>query len=276
MMLNATLKRWLFCTLICVLSAWLSGCAQGSSGLDASGQQQVRTDLQTESDETPNQRRARIRLELATAYFQQGQTHVALDEVKQAIAIEPAYADAYSLRGLVYLRLNNLPLASDSFERVLALNPRDADAAHNYAWLLCQNDRYEASDKLFAQALGNPRYAQPAKSWMAQGLCQIRAGQISAAEASLSRSHALDASNPVTSYNLARLLFERGQVQPAQPYVRQLNAGPLANAESLWLGIKIERQLNNPQGVVALADQLRDRFVHSRALIAYDKGAFPD
>jgi type IV pilus assembly protein PilF len=268
MTLNATLTSGI----VCALAVWLSGCAQGFP-VPASS---ARADLQTESDETPNQRRARIRLELATAYFQQGQTHVALDEIKQAIAIDPAYADAYNLRGLVYLRLNDLPLASDSFQRALALSPRDADAAHNYAWLLCQHAQYEASEKLFAQAIANPTYANSAKSWMAQGLCQLRSGQTADAEISLSRSYGLDGGHPVTAYNLAKLLFERGEIQSAQSYMRQLNAGPLANAETLWLGINIERQLNNSDAAEALADQLRGRFAQSSELIAYEKGAFHD
>ncbi len=271
-----TLKVMLTRGLLCALAVWLSGCAQGVSVSEVSARANGHADLQTESDETPNQRRARIRLELATAYFQQGQTHVALDEIKQAIAIEPAYADAYNLRGLVYLRLNELPLASDSFDRALVLNPRDADAAHNYAWLLCQHSQYEASARYFARAIANPAYANSAKSWMAQGLCQMRSGQTDDAEISLLRSYGLDAGHPVTAYNLARLLFERGEIQPAQSYLRQLNGGPLANAETLWLGIKIERQLNNPDAVTVLADQLRGRFAQSRESTAYEKRAFHD
>jgi type IV pilus assembly protein PilF len=111
---------------------------------------------------------------------------------------------------------------------------------------------------------------------MAQGLCQLRSGQTGDAVISLSRSYELDAGNPVTVYNLAQLLFDRGDFKPAQPYMRKLNKGPLANAESLWLGIRIEQQLKNPQAVAALADQLRHRFAESRELIAYEKGAFLD
>ncbi|MEY3872340.1 MAG: hypothetical protein RLZZ296_1335 [Pseudomonadota bacterium] len=262
--------------LVCALVVWLAGCAQGVSGSDASARADAHAGLHTESDETPSQRRSRIRLELATAYFQQGQTHVALDEIKQAMAIDPTYADAYNLRGLVYLRLNDLPLAAASFDRALALNPRDADVAHNYAWLQCQQAKYEAAEKLFAQAIANPTYAHAAKSWMARGLCQLRAGQPAAAEVSLVRSHALDGTNPVTSYNLARMLFERGDFEPAQPYMRQLNKGSLANAETLWLGIQIERQLKNKLAVAALVEQLRGRFAQSSELIAYEKGAFHD
>jgi len=262
--------------LVCALAVWLSGCAQGVSRLDPSGPRDVHADMKTESDETPVKRRARIRLELASAYFQQGQTRVALDEIKQAIAIDPAYADAYNLRGLVYQRLNDLPLATDSFKRALVLSPRDADAAHNYAWLLCQHAQYAASEAFFAQAIANPTYTHAAKSWMAQGLCQLRSGHPDDAEVSLSRSQKLDAENPVTAYNLALLLFHRGDFQPAQPYMRKLNRGPFANAETLWLGIRIERRLNNPDAVAALADQLRGRFAQSRELIAYEKGTFHD
>jgi len=272
MTLRATLSRGL----VCALAVWLSGCAQELTGLKVSGHPEVRTDLQTESDETPNQRRARIRLELALAYFQQGQTRVALDEIKQVITIDPTNADAYNLRGLVYQRLNNWPLASGSFQRALAVNPLDADAAHNYAWLLCQQAQYDASETFFAQAIANPAYAQAAKSWMAQGLCQLRSGQTGDAEFSLSRSYELDAGNPVTVYNLAQLLFDRGDFQPAQPYMHQLNKGPLANAETLWLGIRIEQKLKNPKAVTALAVLLRARFAESRELIAYEKGALHD
>ena len=267
---------WLTRGLVFVWAVWLSGCAQGMVGLESSGRRDVHADIRTESDELPFQRRSRIRLELALAYFQQGQNRVALDEVKQAIAIDPTNADAYNLRGLVYQRLNDWSLASGSFQRALAVNPLDADAAHNYAWLLCQQAQYEAAENFFAQAIANPTYTHAAKSWMAQGLCQLRSGQAGDAEISLSRSYELDAGNPVTVYNLAQLLFDRGDFQPAQPYMRKLNKGPLANAETLWLGIRIEQRLQHPEAGAALADQLRHRFAESLELIAYEKGAFLD
>ena len=44
----------------------------------------------TESDEPEARKRARIRMELAVGYFEQGQTNVALDELKQVIAADPS------------------------------------------------------------------------------------------------------------------------------------------------------------------------------------------
>jgi type IV pilus assembly protein PilF len=262
-------------TLILIPACWamvlLSGCAnqqgyQGPSG--ASG------DIVTESDEPEQRKRARLRLELATGYFEQGQTTVALDEIKQSIAIDPTYANAFNLRALVYMRLNDIPLAEDSFRRALVLNPRDADVAHNYAWLLCQQSRYAESFKLFAQAAANPTYTGKAKTLMAQGVCQVRAGQLNEAEKSLKQSYEFDAGNPVTAYNLANLLHAKGESAGAQFYIRRLNNSELANAETLWLGIKIERKLNNRENALQLGDQLKKRFAQSPEAAAYERGAF--
>lgn len=256
---------------VCWAAVLLAGCANQPGSLGSSGMQ---SDMLTESDEPDQRRRARLRLELATGYFEQGQTKVALDEIKQSIATDPSYANAFNLRGLVYLRLNDIPLAEDSFRRALALNPHDADIAHNYGWLLCQQARYAESFKLFTQAAVNPTYTGKAKTLMAQGVCQVRAGQLADAEKSLMRSYEIDAGNPVTAYNLANLLYARGELTRAQFYIRRLNNSELANAETLWLGIKIERRLNNREAALQLADQLKKRFAQSPEAAAYEKGDF--
>ena len=181
---------WVFC---CVGAAALSGCAN-PQGVGESAV--TRSDVLTESDEPDVRRRARLRLELAAGYFEQGQTNVALDEIKQSLVTDPTFVDAHNLRGLVYMRLNNIPLAEDSFRRALALNPRDADVAHNYGWLLCQQARYDESFKMFAQAAGNPTYLGKAKTMMTQGVCQVRAGQKAEGEKSLMQASSLTPETP--------------------------------------------------------------------------------
>ncbi len=270
------LKRCLFCILLALTGFWvlsgLGGCAANSE----SGPGGARGDIVTESDEPEARRRARIRLELAVGYFEQGQTTIALDELKQSIAADPNFAQAYNLRGLVYMRLNDPRLAEDSFRRALVLNPGDADAHHNYGWLLCQQGRFAESQKALSAALAVAQYGGRAKSWMAQGLCQMKAGQGAEAELSFQRSYELDAGNPVTGYNLASLLYQRGDLTRAQFYVRRLNNSELANSESLWLGIKVERKLQNRDAMQQLAGQLKKRFAQSRELAFFERSAFDE
>ena len=49
-----------------------------------------------------------------------------------------------------------------------------------------------------------------------------------------------------------------------------------ANAETLWLGVKVERKLNNRDAVSQLGNQLQSRFPQSREAIAYERGNFND
>ncbi len=248
----------------------LNGCASKIGGADGGAQQEILT----ESDEPDTRKRARIRLELAVGYFEQGQTTVALDELKQSLAADPNFAEALNLRGLIYMRLNDPRLAEESFRRALTISPKDPNVLHNYGWMLCQHSRFAESQQVFSQVVANPFYGGRAKSWMAQGLCQIKAGQASDAELSLQRSYEIDPGNPVTAYNLSSLLFQRKEFSRAQFYVRRLNNSELANAESLWLGIKVERSMDNRDAMSQLGGQLKKRFSQSRELAAFERSAF--
>ena len=246
----------------------IAGCATPQQDTGAS------SEVITPSDESEARRRARIRIELASGYFEQGKTDIALDELKQVIAIDPTFADAFNLRGLIYMRLGDNRQAEESFRRALVLNPRDADAHHNYGWLQCQQGRYPESFASFESALSNPIYAGRSKSLMLLGLCQARGGLRPEAERSLARAYELDAGNPITGYNLAQLLFQRGDYTRAQFYIRRLNNSDLANAESLWLGIKVEERMNDKVAMDQLADQLRKRYPQSKERQSLDRRAF--
>ena len=260
------------CAALAVLAS-LAGCGQAPLlPADPGGS----SELVTPSDEPEARRRARLRLELAVGYFEQGQTGVALDELKQVIALDPTFAEAHNLRGLIAMRLNDGRGAEDAFNRALAISPRDPNVRHNLGWLMCQQGRYADANVQFEAAMANPTYGSRAKTLMTQGLCQARAGQFAEAERTLARSFELDAANPVTGYNLAALLFRRGEYARAQFYVRRLNNSELANAESLWLGIRIERKLDNRDAVAQLADQLRKRFPQSREAAAFERRAFDE
>jgi type IV pilus assembly protein PilF len=251
----------------------LSGCASKS---ETSGVISSRGDIVTDSDETGERKRARIRIELALGYFEQGKTTIALDEIKQAIAADPGFADAYSLRGLIYMRLNDFAIAEESFNKALNLQPMDPNVLHNLGWLKCQQALYPLAIKHFGQALANPLYGERAKTLMAQGLCQARAGMREDAESSLIKAYEYDASNPVTGFNLATLLFQRADYLRAQFYIRRLNNSDLANAESLWLGIKVERMLSNTGAMTQLGGQLEKRFPQSSETAAFRRGAFDE
>lgn len=266
-------QRWmgaLAATLGLALPLLLAGCA---SQPEAGAAPQ---EWQTAADDSEARKRARTRLALATGYYEQGQFGVALEEFKRAAQADPSFGDVYNLGGLVYLALGDKALAETHFQRAIALNPRDADAMHNLGWVQCDTGRFAEAHAQFERAIAVPTYPGRARTLMVQGICEIRAGQPMQAEATLMRSYELDAGNPVTAYNLSSLLLRRGELARAQFYIRRLNNSELANAESLWLGIKVERRVGDQRAMEQLVSQLRRRFPQSRELQAYDRGSFDE
>jgi type IV pilus assembly protein PilF len=263
-------SRLLFVEALCALLLFVGGC---SSTVQPPS---TNSDLVTESDEPEGRTRARRHLTLAVLYFNDGKTTIALDALKQSLAADPNWFEAFNLRGLIYMRLNEVPLAEESFRRALTLNPKAASVQHNYGLLLCQQSRAAEAYQMYASAMANPTYGDRAKTLMALGSCQLGNGLRAEAESSFLKSYELDASNPVTGYNLALLLFERSEYVRAQFYVRRINNSELANSESLWLGIKIERRLSRTDAVQQLGVQLKKRFPQSREAQAYERSAFDE
>ncbi|MDE2400923.1 MAG: type IV pilus biogenesis/stability protein PilW [Burkholderiales bacterium] len=261
----------------------LAGCASpgvGPAGVANTNQPTATAperEITTASDETDVSKRARIRIELASAYFAQGQLTTALDEVKRALAIDNNISEAYELRGLIYDALGEPGLSEESFKRAIQLDARNGSALHNYAWSLCNKQQYPAADALFERAAELPQSVIVSKTLLARGVCQIRAGLLPAAEQSLIRSYELDPSSPATAYNLALVLYRRGEYERSRFYIRRVNNVPeQITAESIWLGIRVENRMNNISGRDELATMLRSRFPNSREATALELGRFDD
>lgn len=255
------------------LAAVLAGCVTQQTTTLANDSK----DRITASDEPDAQKRARTRMELASAYFGRGQMTIALDQVKLAILADPLYGEAFNLRGLIYANLGDTALAEESFKRALQLNVRDADTMHNYGWYLCQQKRYGEAGTMFARAIAVPQYGGVARTLLTQGVCQAFAGQLAESEDSLARAYELDPASPFAATNLSEVLYRRGDYERARFYVRRVNALPeVANAQTLWLAARIENKLGNRQGALDFVAQLRNRFPDAREAATFARSAFDE
>ena len=244
----------------------LSGCANFSV------QSSATSDLVTASDESETRKRARIRLELAIAYFHAGKPTIALDEVKQSIAADPTLTESVALRGLIYMQLHEPALAEGSFRKALELNPALVQVQHNFGLLLCQQGRMEEASRYLNAAIASPVEEERAKSWMILGLCQVKNKQMAQAEKSLHNAYAMDPTNAPAAFSLSNFLYENEQYTQSQGYVARLNQTKNANAESLWLGIKVARKLGDAKAVETLRSQLIQRFPNSKEVQFLERG----
>lgn len=274
-----------------VLLATLAGCAatggrerEGASAggvatlaantANAASSMSTALPMAGSADEGETRRRARIRLELAASYYQQGNYRVAIDELRQALTIDPGYAQAHGMLGLVYMDLNDRPRADESFQRALRLAPADSDLNNNYGWYLCQTGQPARAIEHFQIALRNPLYATPARPLHNAGICSLRMGDEKAAEDYFQRSFQVDPGNPVAMFNLAELNLKRGDVAKARFHSQRLLGAFEPSAEVLWQAIRIEHSAGNLDSRDSLASQLRRRFPASREASLLAAGRF--
>ncbi len=218
--------------------------------------------------------RAKAHTELAAAYYELGNLGVALEEVRIALAADPAYAPAYNVQGLVNMDLRDNGAADASFRQGLKLAPQDPDLNHNYGWFLCQSGREDQSIAWFMNAVRNPLYPTPAKSYAAAGRCLQKRDPAEATKF-FDRALRLDPNHPQALLPYGELLYRQGRLQQAKELVARYNKlVPEPTAESLWLALRIERKLGDRFAETSLAAQLRRRHPNSNEFRALLRGEY--
>ena len=122
--------------------------------------------------------RAKARLDLAQAYYEQGQTAIALQEIAQAQAAEPQWIAVLNLKALVLEKMGQSAMARNSFEEALRLAQRNpslgselADLQHNWGLWLCQHGQSARALPQFQRAMNQTGYALRNKTELAMSRC---------------------------------------------------------------------------------------------------------
>jgi type IV pilus assembly protein PilF len=251
---------------LCLLSA----CASSGSS----------SELRTASDQTANEKRAAIRLQLAIGYYQDGKLDIALDEVKQAIAANPESSDAYGVRALIYTGLGEHALADENYQRALGLAPRNPDLANNYGSFLCQQAGKPAEAmRYFESALKNPTYQTPVSALVNAGNCSLKTRDYAGAERYLLEAVRYAPDQAAASAGLARAYYERRDYVRAGFFINRLTEIAkldTLSADALWLALRVQHKLGDRTLAASLAAQLRRRFPGSPEYAAFQRGAFDE
>ncbi|MFC0253583.1 type IV pilus biogenesis/stability protein PilW [Massilia consociata] len=249
--------------------ALLGGCASHGGG-----------ELKTASDQTAAEKRAAIRLQLAVGYYQNGQHEIALDEVKQAIAADPAYAEAYGLRALIYTALGQQQLADENYQQALRIAPNNPELANNYGSFLCQTlNKPAQAMPYFDAALRNRAYQTPVSALVNAGMCSLRTRNHEAAERYLLEALRYNPELQATNAGLARIYYERRDYQRAGFFINRLIETTKLDtlpADTLWLAMRVQRKLGDRTQEASMAAQLRRRFPGSPEYAAFERGAFDE
>ncbi|MFI4939156.1 MAG: type IV pilus biogenesis/stability protein PilW [Burkholderiales bacterium] len=258
--------RW---AAIFVSALLLAGCASNRHG-SADGE------LPTSSDQTNVQKRAAIHLELAVGYYQRHEMKVALDEIKQVLQADPGSSEAYSMRGLIYMDMDETRLAEENFLHAIRLAPNNPDFSNNYGWFLCQNGRPRESIAYFEATLKSRNYTSPGKAMNNAGICSLKLEDTVAAEKYFLRAFQFEPGNTGINLNLAKLYYGRQDYERSNFYVGRVIKAEVYDADVLWLALKIAHKLGDRLAEATLGAQLRHYQPDSLEYSAFQRGAFDE
>jgi len=256
--------------LAALLLTLLAGCATKPESNTPPPQPQQPPIRQQEA--TP-QYRAQLHTELGAGYFERGQMDVALEELDKAVQLDPNNARTYNIYGLVYGMLGENPKAEQSFQRALQLAPQDSEIRQNWGWYLCMHGRARESIPEFEAAVRNPLYRNPEVALINAGRCSASFGDVRAAEAYYRRAIQASPNNPTATYGLALLAYKEARLADARGWMKPVMLQTNPPPEALFLGMCIERKLNDRTAELSYASQLRNRYPNSAETKAIDTGS---
>ena len=195
--------------------------------------------------------------------MKQGRDDIAMKKLQHAIDSDPNYAAAYDVLGLLYSKLGESRKAEESFKKALSLDPNNSGMLNNYGLFLCTHGKAEEGQKKFAAAIANPLYRTPDIAYTNAGICAIQQNDANAADTYFRKALGFNPKMPIALLQMAKLSFAGGKYLPARAYLQRYEAVASPSAESLWLGVRIEKKLGNKDREASYAVSLRGKFPDS-------------
>lgn len=251
-----------FCALgaMSLMAALLSACAGMSGNKQGDDNSQSSTQASTED---PLRYRAKVHTELGANYFQRGQMSVALEELREAIRLDPRYGFAHSIIGLVHADLGEFAKADAAFQQAIAAAPAEGDIRNNYGSYLCRQNRPKEGLEQFDAALRLPLYQTPNIALENAGSCALAASMIRPAETYFARLVQIQPFGSRGYQGLAAIALKTARFDEVRKQVRMgLGAQP-QTAELYFYGACAERKLGDRAAEDSYTQQLRSRFADS-------------
>ncbi|MGH8583118.1 MAG: type IV pilus biogenesis/stability protein PilW, partial [Gammaproteobacteria bacterium] len=206
---------------------------------------------------------AAVNMQLGVEYFRKRDYPTAIEKLNKALELESNYADAHHVLGLVYQRIGEQEQAEEHFKEAISLNPEDSRTLNDFGRFLCDLKRYPEAQQAFQQALANPLYETPERVHANSGECYARAEQYGPAEKVLRAALTADPRWPQALLEMADLSQRQGHPLEARAYLQRFQESSRHTPRSLWLAVRVERELGDRDAVASYSLALKSRFPDS-------------
>lgn len=208
-------------------------------------------------------------LKAGVASLESGDMTRAHRHLERALELDEKSAEVHNALAIFYQVEKDHEQAEKHFKRALALDSDDSSINHNYGSFVCRQGRYDEAREYLTKAASDYRYNKRDETYESLGRCEMFAGNIDAAEAAFEHSYRLNQKLPKTLLGLATIKFQKGQNKLAYDHYQQFIQLSKQNAQSLWLGIRLERVFGNKDAQASYELALRRLYPGSKEYQLY-------
>ncbi len=214
---------------------------------------------------------ADVYVKMAVAYLQQGKIGVALAKVKRGLELDSTSANAHNVIALIYERLSETGLAEEHYRQALELDSHDPYIRNAYGSFLCTQKKYKDANQHFMAALRNALYPTPEVALTNAGICSERQGDHEQAETYYRQALRANSKFPTALQRMAKISLQKKNYLSARGYLQRYIEVGRHTAETLWLGIRIERELGDLDTLASYELLLRAKFPDSEEMRLFEE-----
>ena len=165
----------------------------------------------------------------------------AIKAFRKVLEIDPRYAPAYFNLGLLYGYKGDSDQALGMFRRGLKIEPADLGGNHNYAYLLLRSQKYEEAVTPLRRLKAANKSDLSIRSSLVE--CLVKSGRNMEARNETLEFLAIPEAAENEKFDLAKVLFENGDLDSAQLILEHLVASSPESAEARGrLGLVLSRK----------------------------------
>lgn len=188
---------------------------------------------------------AKDRVNLGLTYLHKGNSQQAKFNLNKAKDYAPNLEEVHVAFAYYYQVVGEVDSAEKAYEKATQGSNASGDAFNNFGVFLCQQGKFELSEKNFLAAIKSPQYTRVGSSYENLGICSRDAGQIEKARHYFEMALKYDPRRQSTMLELVELELEQQDLAQAREQLIRFHAIAAQSPRSLALAIKIEQGLND-------------------------------
>ena len=206
---------------------------------------------------------ANLNYQLGARYYHNGKYDLARDRLMYSIELEPKNAVVHSTLALTYEALDNLRLATESYEAAVKIAPKNFNVLNTYAVFLCRQGRYDEAIENFDRAIGVRENDNVEITLTNAGVCLSQKPDLVKAE-----EYFREALNNKSTYGEALLQLcllkqSTGEYLAARAFMQRYLSSNPPSAEVLYVGMQIEEELGDERARSEYSDRILREFPQS-------------